>query len=101
MPSHELRIRVSRRAQADIKRLFVYTAHHWDVDQANRYQHQIGDAFRELAQFPFIVVERPDIATGIRSWLVGSHVVLYRIREDELVITRVVHSRQDPGAPSV
>jgi len=74
------------------------TPRHWDVDQASRYQKQIGEAFRELARFPSIGVERPDIAKGIRSWVVASHVVLYRVRDDELIINRVVHSRQDPGA---
>ena len=101
MSSDELRIRISRRAQTDIKRIYVYTAHHWDTEQANRYQQQIGDAFCELARFPSIGIKRPDIAKGIRSWVVGSHVILYRVRADELVVTRVAHSRQDPGAPNV
>jgi toxin ParE1/3/4 len=98
MSAPDLRIRVSRRAQAEIKRIYVYTAQHWDVEQADRYQEQIGSAFRELARFPSLGVERPDIATGIRSLVVGSHIVLYRVRDDEVVVTRVVHSRQDPGA---
>lgn len=98
MSTPDLRIRVSRRAQAEIRRIYAYTAAHWDIEQADRYQEQIGNAFRELARFPSIGVERSDIAKGIRSWVIGSHVVLYRIRKDEIIVTRVVHARQDPGA---
>jgi toxin ParE1/3/4 len=101
MSSHDLRIRVSRRAQAEIKRIYAYTLAHWDIEQADRYQQQIANAFNELARFPFIGTERPDIARGIRSWVVGTHVVLYRVGEVELIVTRVVHSRQDPGAPKM
>jgi toxin ParE1/3/4 len=100
MASSELRVRVSRRAQADIRRIYVYTATHWNIDQADRYQRQIGSAFHELAQFPAIGIERPDIARGIRSWVIGSHVVLYPVRDDEIVISRLVQTRQDPGTPN-
>jgi toxin ParE1/3/4 len=97
MSARELRIRVARRGQRDIKSIHLYTTKRWSKEQADSYQLKLTTAFGHLSRHPFLGIERPEISTGIRSLMVESHVVLYRVRAEEIVITRIVHSRQDPN----
>ncbi len=39
--------------------------------------------------------KREEIKPGLRSVTEGDYVVLYRIAEDEVVISRVIHGKQD------
>ena len=43
-------------------------------------------------------VRDEDIGGGTRSFLVGEHVIVYRVRNADVLILRVVHGRRDLAA---
>ena len=66
------------------------------MDRATRVVDRIRESFGLLAKFPELGRRRDaDIRPGIRSLIVDTYVVLYRIRPRELQIARVAHGNQD------
>lgn len=82
----------ARREMADI---WLYTADQWGVEQADAYIGQIESAIAGAVSLPDIggpVVGLPPIYRKLKS---GSHRIIYRFANNELVIVRVLHERQD------
>jgi toxin ParE1/3/4 len=51
--------------------------------------------FKNLSRFPFIGRERSSLAPGLRSVLVGTHLIFYLVERDRIVIVRVIDGRMD------
>ena len=47
---------------------------------------------------PFLGKSRGEIASGVRSFVVQQHVILYRVEKDSVRVLRLVHSRMDIDA---
>jgi plasmid stabilization system protein ParE len=45
--------------------------------------------------FPFIGRERSSLAPGLRSIVVGNHLIFYVVEADQIIIVRVIDSRMD------
>ncbi len=83
------------RAEADIRSIATYTKSEYGEAQAKKYIEDIRRQIEFVAEFPGIgsaVVGLPDLYRKVRS---GSHRVIYRQTEHELVIVRIVHERED------
>lgn len=81
-------------AEADIDKIWDYSADNWGPDQADRYTDEIRDACNALAagrKRGKIVDVRP----GYLKLTTGSHMVYFRDRGDHLEIMRVLHHKQD------
>jgi toxin ParE1/3/4 len=48
-----------------------------------------------LSAFPFIGRSRPKLGQGIRSLIVGNHLIFYRVQSDSIVIVRIIDGRMD------
>ncbi len=89
--------RLTDRAQDDVAEICDYVAQ--DDDQAaKRLVDKFGEAFARLTDWPGIGRVRPEISVGIRSWVVGSYVVLYRSYDDRIDVIRVIHGARDIAA---
>lgn len=88
------RHRLSRNATADLRRLYRRSVTGFGIAHADRYLARLNDAFRNIAEFPDAYPARPNIANArIRPF--EAHHIVYRLRDDEVVILRVLHGRQD------
>jgi len=87
-------IRLSRLARADLLDIWTYVAAN-DPSAADRILDRIEGVFRSIAEHPELGRERPDIASGLRSFAVMSWVVFYRVENETIVIARVLHGARD------
>ncbi|HSI01933.1 MAG TPA: type II toxin-antitoxin system RelE/ParE family toxin [Reyranella sp.] len=85
----------SRRAKADIDGIWQYTVDHWGAEQAGLYLELIDAAIDTISADPKLGRSCSEIRRGYRKYLVGSHVVFYRMRDREVFIVRVLHQRMD------
>jgi toxin ParE1/3/4 len=86
-----MRLQLSPMAAVDIEWIHEYTATEWGEGQAKKYVHAIWDALEGLQEAPERWRLRPDIYPGARVRDCGSHLIIYRIRNDAVQISRVLH----------
>lgn len=77
-------------ADQDIINIYVH-----GVDQAERYHAGIVSVFELLAQNPHLTRERPEFNPPVRLYPYQAHMIAYTIRDDGILIIRVLHGRQD------
>lgn len=94
MPSRR-RWRFTPKADADLVLILRHSVSAFGPDQMEAYAEQLYRAFDDLAQFPSIGRARDEIVPGLRSYPVGRHIAFYHATDDELIIIRIIHSRQD------
>jgi toxin ParE1/3/4 len=84
-------------AKADLADIWHYVAADHSA-AADRLIDALIDSFCMLAMHPEAGRPRPELAESIRSIPVGSYIVLYAVREDEVYpveVLRVVHGARD------
>ena len=93
------RIRVSKKAIADLDDIWVYTADAWSVDQASKYYLQIINAIRNLTNLPDYLIRKYDsVKEGLYGYHVGHHIICYKKKDDSTIwVDRILHERMDPS----
>ena len=86
---------LSPAAQADLEKIWDYTASHWGEAQAERYTRDIQAACEALSAGTLVGRSAEDIRAGYRKVAVGSHVMYVRERSGTLEIIRILHRRMD------
>jgi|SRR5262245_22952850 len=88
--------RLAPRAEADLEELAFYVfVETGNLEIANRLVDSITERFALLGTHPNAGRRRDDLRPGIRSFPVGSYVVLYRIEGDDVLVQRVVRGSRD------
>lgn len=90
-------VSISADAQQDYRGIVRYTRRTWGAQQSLSYGRRLVAAMQQLGQYPFLGESRDDLGAGLRSRLVGQHVVYYRVGDDAVVVERVLHQSMDPG----
>lgn len=83
------------RARADVRDIGDYSDERWGRAQAQRYLDAIADSLDQIAQMPLTGSDQADVSPGLRKWRSGSHNIFYRVRNDAVLIVRVLHARMD------
>ncbi|MDX2221651.1 MAG: type II toxin-antitoxin system RelE/ParE family toxin [Rhodospirillaceae bacterium] len=93
---------LSAAARADLAAIAVYTRERWGDRQTETYlakfKAEFKAGFKALAVMPNLGRPRDDLATSVRSILVGRHLVFYRQTVTRVTISRILHARQDIDA---
>jgi toxin ParE1/3/4 len=89
------RLRLSVRAQDDLRAVLQYTESVWGKRQRDAYAEAIDAALRELAAFPALGRTRDELFPGCRSFRVEQHVVYYHESGRALTIDRILHAKMD------
>lgn len=63
--------------------------------QARTYAMELRDRIERIAETPHLFRERRELNPPIRTCPHKSHVILYRVEGDEIIILRVRHGRED------
>ncbi len=86
--------RVSAGARSDLDELWLYIAQD-DPEAADRYVRAIVSRFPTLASMPRMGRARPELSPGLRSHVVGHHVIFYRLFDGGLEVVRVLDGVRD------
>lgn len=84
----------TRRARQDLIEVWKYIAAD-NSTAADALLDRIDESCRTLAEHPQLGPSRHDIRPGLRYFIVGEYVILYRTIDDGVEIVRVVHGRRD------
>ena len=86
-----MRLRLSKLALADFGLIDGYTVAEWGAEQAVNYIHALWDALEEIQQSPDRWRLRPDHHPDCRARVCGRHLVIYRVRDGVVEISRILH----------
>ena len=91
----KLKVIISDEAANDLEKIWVYTFQNWSKDQADRYYNLIWKEVQHLSVNPRYGKNQGHLRNGYRSAKVKSHVIFYRVAEDEIEIIRILHENMD------
>ena len=89
------RYRLSDKARSDLYRLYEFGVRTFGLQQADNYFDGITDRFQELAESPQFSPKVDHIRQGYRRSVFRAHSIYYTIRDDEILIFRIL-GREDP-----
>ena len=91
------KIRLSRKAIADLDGIWDYTAQTWSEEQAVIYYRQIYSAIQGLNNLPVFLEKRYDvIKSGLWGFKVGHHIIFYKKDSDGTIsVDRILHEKMD------
>ena len=89
--------RLSPLAEQDLEEIWLYVAEDSSPTTADRLIDAIVDRFDLIAEQPAVGRARPEFGVDVRSFVVESCVIYYRV-EDEVLIARVLHGHRDQSA---
>nr|WP_298018560.1 type II toxin-antitoxin system RelE/ParE family toxin [uncultured Parasphingopyxis sp.] len=75
--------------------MWLYTARRWGVDQAERYEGEMEEAFQKLSDVPGLGSRLEHGGHLYRRWRSGRHLIVYRADGEILRVVRVVHDQSD------
>ena len=88
--------RLSVAAINDLEQIWEYTLHKWSLEQADRYFEHIINEIEFLSTNFFAGKPVDHIKQGYRSAEVKSHLIFYRIADDQkLEVIRILHQSMD------
>jgi len=93
MPSHDFHLIVAPQAQRDIISILRYTGETWGENQLLAYRKMLDEAVKSIGENPNLGHGSTDLSATHRMYLVGSHVIVYRIQDDLISVVRVLHQR--------
>ena len=89
------KVRLTRRAAADLAEIAAYTIAQFGIAQARRHRDAFEQEFSGLLARPRRGRPVDWLAPGLRRVRVGSHAVFYRPDERGILIVRILHARMD------
>lgn len=84
---------LSPEAQDDLADILRYTSKRWGQDQLYSYRDRLDDALRSVSRNPQIGRRDPALPETHRLYFVGSHVMVYRTRNETIEVIRILHQR--------
>ena len=96
MSSHKpapLPLKLAPKARQDFIDILRYTGATWGPKQLDVYRDKLDGALQAIGSNPQIGHSREDLPATHRAYLVGSHVIVYRIGADSVGVVRILHRR--------
>lgn len=92
-PERPRRLVLSPRARQDFADILRYTRKTWGTAQLHAYRDKIDAALRTIGSNPELGAQDPDLPATHRVSLVGAHVIVYRLMDDQIAVVRMLHQR--------
>jgi toxin ParE1/3/4 len=90
-----VKLSYSTAAHEDLAELIHYGNVNFGFSQSNRYVERLRKVVDRICRSPEIARLRLELKRPVRIYPVGSHVIVYNIESDAVVIIRILHGRQD------
>lgn len=87
--------RLAPRALDDLEEIWRYTAETWSVTLADRYADDLTRVFETIAALPTLARERTEFEPPVHIHVHESHLIVYVLTDDNVVILRLLGGRQD------
>ena len=87
--------RLTREADRDVAELYSFGTLTFGLPAATSYALGLQEEFHLLSEFPRAARERYEVRPPVRILPYGSHVIAYRIEDEDVVIVRVLHHSVD------
>ena len=84
-------------AEADLDEIWLYIAQD-DPNAADRFMDRIEERCRLLAENPLMGRSRPELAPSLRSFPIGTYIIVYVPIEGGIDIVRVISGVRDIDA---
>lgn len=89
------RWKLTKRAVQDLREISSYTKREWGPGQERRYRQQLELELQKLSLNPHAGRSREEVAPGVRSFKVASHIAFYVPGDGEITIIRLLHPSRD------
>ena len=90
------KIRLSRKAVADLDGIWDYTVETWSEDQAVVYYRQIYTTIQGLNNLPVFLEKEYNVKPGLFGFKFGHHIVFYKKHKDGSIwVDRILHEKMD------
>jgi toxin ParE1/3/4 len=94
MSFHKSRpLKLSPKARQDFVDILRHTGETWGQNQLLVYRDKINDALEAIGHNPELGHCHNDLPSTHLAYLVGSHIIIYRINADIIGIVRILHQR--------
>jgi len=90
-----LNYKLSKLALDDIDSIWEYTVERWSIIQAEEYYNIIFNGIISICRNPHIGKSINEVKEHYRSFLVGSHMIIYKNQNNLILIDRILHQRMD------
>ena len=88
--------RISKQALEDIDKIWLYTLENWSLNQANHYYRLIYQEIEFIVEDFESGRDIGKIKPGYRQTKVKSHLIIYKLADDNVTeIVRVLHQMMD------
>ena len=87
----------SEYADEDIISILAYTAKKWDYEQAAKYKWLLEKGRDSILENPHLLgsKSRSELTDGCRSFRVGHHYFMYRLKNNTVEFARILHESMD------
>lgn len=92
-----MKFRLSKKAEKDLEKIWLYTLQTWSREQADRYLNLIFDEIEFLSRNPKTGQDFGLIRKNYRCSKVKSHLIFYTFKKstDFIEVIRILHERMD------
>jgi toxin ParE1/3/4 len=91
-----LDLTIRPRARRDLREIWQYTRRTWSRQQADHYISNLKTEMEKLRKRPSLGRARDDLSPGLLRKIAERHAIYYRVRDDRLLVVRVLHGNMDP-----
>lgn len=95
MSPPDTRLILSPRAETDFTDILQYTLETWGEAQMLAYRAVIHQALLSIRDNPEIGPLREEISSAHRVFPAGQHIIIYRVKDAEVHVSRILHGRMD------
>jgi len=86
---------LTNKAVQDLSNIWNYTFDEWSEHQADKYYRLLINNCKEISINPKVGKSYIGIADCLFGYKAGRHIIFYRIIEEEIEITRILHEKMD------
>jgi toxin ParE1/3/4 len=86
---------LSNTAFNDLEAIWQYTFDTWSIKQANEYYNFIIASILLLCLNPKKGRPISEVRIGYRKLKIKSHLLIYKIEEEQIFVVRILHERMD------
>jgi toxin ParE1/3/4 len=98
MSTRKYRLVLTPEAKQDMRDILLHTGRRWGKLQRRTYKTKLDQAIRGLTDFPYRGRAEDDISVGLHALPIEAHVIYYRVADNVVSITRVLHEKMDAAA---